>query len=175
MLESELGVVEDTRVQLRAILADNNVNSLPYNESMLRSIPTNMLSAEMIEREIASKERRDMRTTRCITIVDDHGGFLENALSITPVPNTNTFEVGIHVSDITAFISPESVLDKEARSRGVDVYHTIFEKVPLWPEFLKEECTNLVQGKDRFTFSIIWTMSSSGEVMDTWFGKTVIQ
>ncbi|KAL7332915.1 hypothetical protein PS15p_201892 [Mucor circinelloides] len=174
VLESELGVVEDTRVQLRAILADNNVNSLPYNESMLRSIPTNILSTEMIEREIASKERRDMRTTRCITIVDDHGGFLENALSITPVPNTNTFEVGIHVSDITAFISPESVLDKEARSRGVDVYHTIFEKVPLWPEFLKEECTNLVQGKDRFTFSIIWTMSGSGEVMDTWFGKTVI-
>lgn len=175
MLENELGVVEDTRVQLRAILADNNVNSSPYHESMLRSIPTNMLSAETIERDIANKTRRDMRSTRCITIVDEHGGFLENALSITSVPDTNAFEVGIHVSDITAFISPESVLDKEARSRAVDVYHTIFEKVSLWPEFLKEECTDLVQGKDRLAFSVIWTMSSSGEVMETWFGKTVIK
>ncbi|OAD03864.1 hypothetical protein MUCCIDRAFT_116739, partial [Mucor lusitanicus CBS 277.49] len=174
VLENELGVVEDTRVQLRAILADNNVNSPLYHESLLRSIPTSLLSAEMIEQDITSKTRRDMRSTRCITIVDEHGGFSENALSITSVPDTNAFEVGIHVSDITAFVGSESVLDKEARSRGVDVYHTIFEKVPLWPEFLKEDCTDLVQGEDRLAFSVIWTMSSSGEVMETWFGKTVI-
>jgi protein SSD1 len=176
VLENELGVVEDTRVQLRAILADNNFTSQPYSESLTRMIPTNLLSREAIDRDIENKLRRDMRSARCYTIVDEEGYFLENALSISVLDEEKcTYEIGLHVSDITAFIAADSALDKEARSRGIDVYHTIFEKVPLWPEQLRKEYTDLVQGQDRLAFSVIWTMTKTGEVLETWYGKTVIK
>lgn len=171
-----MGVVDDIHVQLRAILADNNVTSQPYSEALTRTIPTNLLSQEAIGRDIETNLRRDMRSTPCYTIVDEEGQFLENALSITLLDEEKCIsEVGLHVSDITAFVAVDSALDKEARSRGVDVYQTILEKVPLWPELLKQECTNLVQGQDRLAFSIIWTMTNNGEILDTWYGKTVIK
>lgn len=174
VLENELGVVQDTRVQLRAILADNNITTQIYPEALIRSIPTNLLNPDIIEREIESKSRRDLRTSaHCITLIDDEGGFMENALSISRI-NDDSFEVGLHVADVTTFVGADSALDKEARSRGVDVYHTLSESVPLWPKYLLEECTNFVQGKDRFAFSIIWTIKSTGEVCGTWYGKTVI-
>jgi protein SSD1 len=133
------------------------------------------LNQDVIEREVETEGRRDLRTsTKCMTIIDDEGGFMENALSVTQL-DENTFEVGLHVADVTAFIGADSALDKEAKSRGVDVYHTLSESVPLWPEYLRKECTDLVQGKDRYAFSIIWTISKQGEVCDTWYGKTVIK
>jgi protein SSD1 len=174
VLEGELGLIQDTRVQLRAILADNNFTSPPYSEALTRTIPSNLLSQEAIDRDIENNLRRDMRSTRCYTIVDEEGHFLENALSLKAL-DEHTYEIGLHVSDVTAFIAADSVLDKEARSRGVDVYHTIFEKVPLWPEVLREECTGLVQGQDRLAFSVIWNITDKGEVLDTWYGKTVIK
>ena len=173
-LEHELGLAQDTRVQLRAILADNNITSQIYTESMSLSIPAHLLYPDMIEREI-NNGRRDLRSTsHCITIVDEEGGFLENALSVQALEN-NMYEVGLHVSDITKFMDADSALDKEGRSRGVDVYHTLSENVPLWPNYLREECTDLVQGKDRFTFSVIWTLDDAGSVRNTWYGKTVIK
>jgi exoribonuclease R len=175
VLESELGAVEDTKVQLRAILADNNFTCQPYSEALIRSIPTNLLTPGNLKREIESNSRRDLRTSRqCITIMDEDGGFLENALSITQIDDA-TFEVGLHVADITAFVSADSALDKEARSRGIDIYHTISENVPLWPECLRQEWTDLVEGQDRLAFSVIWTISNTGEVCDTWYGKTVMK
>ncbi|GAA5817004.1 hypothetical protein MFLAVUS_010539 [Mucor flavus] len=174
VLENELGPVQDTRVQLRAILADNNFTMQPYPELFIRSIPTNLLNPASIQREISANLRRDLRSVmQCITIVDDEGGFLENALSVTTVDD-DTYEVALHVADVTAFVAADSALDKEARSRGVDVYQTMSENVPLWPDYLRQECTDFVQGLDRLAFSVIWTINSAGEVSDTWFGKTVI-
>lgn len=170
-----MGPVQDTRVQLRAILADNNFTSQPYPDVFIRSIPTNLLHPESIQREITTNARRDLRKSiQCITIIDDEGGFLENALSVTPM-NDQTFEVGLHVADVTAFVGADSALDKEARSRGVDVYQTMSESVPLWPDYLRQECTDFVPGQDRLAFSIIWTISNTGEIFATWYGKTVIK
>lgn len=147
----------------------------PYPELFIRSIPTNLLNPASIQREISANLRRDLRSVmQCITIVDDEGGFLENALSVTTVDD-DTYEVALHVADVTAFVAADSALDKEARSRGVDVYQTMSENVPLWPDYLRQECTDFVQGLDRLAFSVIWTINSAGEVSDTWFGKTVIK
>ncbi|KAG2208146.1 hypothetical protein INT47_010508 [Mucor saturninus] len=176
VLENELGPVRDTRVQLRAILADNNFTTQVYPESVLRQLPTNLLNQESIQREIQSKLRRDLRRSiQPITMLDDAGGFLENALSVvTSVKEEGTFEVGLHVADITAFVGADSPLDKEARSRGIDIYQTMSESVPLWPDQLRHECTDFVPGQDRLAFSVIWTIRNTGDIVDTWYGKTVI-
>lgn len=170
-----MGPVQDTRVQLRAILADNNFTTQIYPDVFIRSIPTNLLNSESIQREINSKLRRDLRKSiQSFTILDDAGGFLENALSVTDVSD-QTFQVGLHVADITAFVGADSALDKEARSRGIDVYQTLSESVPLWPDYLRQECTDFVPGQDRLAFSVLWTIRDTGEIIDTWYGKTVIK
>ncbi|RCH97520.1 hypothetical protein CU098_006193, partial [Rhizopus stolonifer] len=173
MLENELGDVKDVHVQLQAILADNNLTCTSYSDSCIKTIPTHLLHPDVIEAEVEDKRRRDLRASDCITVKDDDGGFLDNALSIIRI-DKSVFEVGLHVADITAFVSADSGLDKEARTRGIDVYHTLLEKVPLWPEYLLKECTNLVQGQDRFAFSVIWTIQN-GEISHTWYGKSVIR
>lgn len=162
-------------MQLRAILADNNFTTQPYSDVFIRNIPANLLHPDSIAREIAAKVRRDLRhSIHPFTILDDEGGFLENALSVTAV-NDHTFEVGLHIADVTAFVGADSALDKEARSRGIDVYQTMSESVPLWPDYLRQECTDFIPGKDRLAFSVIWTISNTGEIFDTWYGKSVIK
>lgn len=174
VLENELGLVDDIHVQVQAILADNNLIHPPFSESLLETIPNGV---DIIQQEIDSKMRSDLRSHRshrCITIVDEKDGFMENALSITALSD-GFFEVGFHVSDITAFVEADSPLDKEASVRAMDVHHTLREKVPLWPDALKQNCTDLVAGQDRLAVSVIWNIESDGRVQETWIGKTVIK
>ncbi|OBZ85465.1 Virulence protein SSD1 [Choanephora cucurbitarum] len=172
VLENELGSVKDVRVQLRSILADNNLACAPFPESISRKVPIHLLKQDKIEKEIETKVRRDFRSISCITI-EDQEGFLDNALSIVQ-SEEDLFEIGLHVTDLTAFVESGSVLDKEARLRGMDVYHTILEKIPLWPDVLRTECTDLVKDQTRLTFSVVWTINRAGEISHTWYGKSVI-
>jgi protein SSD1 len=77
---------------------------------------------------------------------------IDDAISIQKLGD-ETFEVGVHVADVSAFIEPHSPLDKEARARAssVDLVHTT---VPLVPTSLTEEVTNLSQGQDRYTIRL---------------------
>lgn len=79
---------------------------------------------------------------------------LDDAISIQRLGD-ETFEVGVHVADISAFIEPHSPLDKEARARAsaVDLIHTT---VPLVPSSLTERVTNLDKGEDRYDPNCRW-------------------
>jgi exoribonuclease R len=59
----------------------------------------------------------------------------------------DSYQVGLHVADFSAFVKPQSPLDKEARDRASGIY--LHQSIPLWPEALLEHCTNLVPDKDR--------------------------
>ncbi|KAG1247957.1 hypothetical protein G6F68_013985 [Rhizopus microsporus] len=108
-----------------------------------------------------------------ITIDPSGSTIFEDGLTIVRLGD-DTFEVGVHVCDISYFIKPHSPLDKEARARGVRV-DLVHSHVPMIPEVLTEQITNLVPNKSRFTFSVIWKIDSSGNVIDTWYGKTIIR
>lgn len=100
-----------------------------------------------------------------------HSIVLDDALSIKKLDDQH-WEVGVHVSDIGYFIKSQSALDKEARARGVRV-DLIHAHVPMIPEILTEKVTNLTPNESRFTFSVIYKLSASGGIVDTWFGKTI--
>jgi exoribonuclease R len=72
---------------------------------------------------------------------------LDDALSIKRL-DEDSWEVGVHISDVTYFIKPQSALDKEARARAVrvDLIHT---HVPMLPEILTEQVTNLIPNESR--------------------------
>lgn len=120
--------------------------------------------------DVEVSQRRDLRSQRVFTIdakdakgksigacdkvsandkrlIDPKLAVLDDAISIQKLGD-ETYEVGVHVADVSSFIEPHSPLDKEARARAssVDLIHTT---VPLVPTELTNEITNLNKGEDR--------------------------
>ncbi|KAG0174502.1 hypothetical protein DFQ30_004135 [Apophysomyces sp. BC1015] len=168
-LERELGSITDLNVQIMAILADNNITDTDFSEQVHKCLPS--LPFEFAE--IPDETRRDLRDIRTFTVDPVGSSVLDDALSIQKLGD-DTFEVGVHISDVAYFIKAHSPLDKEARARAVRV-DTIHKSVPMVPTPLTEEVTNLVPHESRLTFSVIWKLNSSGKILDTWFGKSVIK
>ncbi|KAJ2962612.1 hypothetical protein NQZ79_g2269 [Umbelopsis isabellina] len=168
-LERELGVIEDLGVQTKALLADNNAAMSDFSDAVKACLPQTPFALSDIE--IA--QRRDLRSQRVFTIDSKGTKIQDDAISVQRLGD-ETFEIGVHVADVSAFIEPHSPLDKEARARAssVDLVH---HTVPLVPEALTEEITNLSPNQDRLALSVIWKISKEGKVLDTWLGKTVVQ
>ncbi|KAI9276816.1 hypothetical protein BDA99DRAFT_567729 [Phascolomyces articulosus] len=170
-LERELGKVTDLDVQVMAILADNNVSEQPFSDSVMSCLPSTVLNNELSATDL--KDRRDYTEQRMFTIDPTGSNALDDALSVCKL-SEDTFEVGVHVSDVTHYIVPHSAMDKEARARGVrvDLQHKF---VPMLPTELTDQVTNLDPGKKRLAISVVWTITSKGKILDTWIGKTVVR
>lgn len=167
-LERELGPITDLSVQIKAILADNNVTDTDFSEAVMQCIPPSPFRFTLPE----DGSRRDMSDHRMLTIDANHNDLLEDGLSVVRLGD-DTFEVAVHVCDPSYFIKPHSALDKEARARAVSV--SLDQKmVPMLPS----ELINVAQftvGELRPAFSVVWKLSSDGLLLDTWFGKTVVR
>lgn len=117
--------------------------------------------------------RKDLRQERIFTIDPDAARDLDDALSIK-ANDDGTYEVGIHVSDVSYFVKPNTALDRDARKRATSVY-LVQRAVPMLPPTLSEEVCSLVPGAERLAFSAIFTMTTEGKVVNKWFGKTIIK
>ncbi|ORZ18530.1 hypothetical protein BCR42DRAFT_371985 [Absidia repens] len=168
VLETELGSVDQLNVQFRAILADNNYLNGGFSDEVLQCLPPLPWSPPKESLTV----RRDLRSNRCFTLDNENDGDHDVALSFETL-GPESYQVGLHVADFSAFVKPQSPIDKVARDRASGIY--LHQSVPLWPEALLEHCTNLVPDKDRFAFSVIWKFNTSYKLIDTWHGKTIIR
>uniref|UniRef100_G1RVK0 DIS3-like exonuclease 2 n=1 Tax=Nomascus leucogenys TaxID=61853 RepID=G1RVK0_NOMLE len=98
---------------------------------------------------------------------------LDDALSCKPLADGN-FEVGVHIADVSYFVPEGSDLDKVAAERATSVY-LVQKVVPMLPRLLCEELCSLNPMSDKLTFSVIWTLTPEGKILDEWFGRTVIR
>lgn len=117
--------------------------------------------------------RKDLRQERIFTIDPDTAKDLDDALSIK-ANDDGTYDVGIHVSDVSFFVKPNTALDRDARKRATSVY-LVQRVVPMLPPTLSEEVCSLVPCAERLTFSAVFTMTTEGKVVNKWFGKTIIK
>ncbi|KAI8978961.1 hypothetical protein BDB01DRAFT_852185 [Pilobolus umbonatus] len=166
-LERELGSVYEISTQTKAILADDNVTDTPFNQNVENCFPALPFEPPV------DVSRRDLRDLIILTIDPKKSNVLDDALSVEQIKD-NLWEVGVHISDVSYFIKSQSAIDKEARARGVRV-DLLHMSVPMIPEVLTEEVTNLVPNKTRLTFSVMWKINAEGTIVDTWYGKTVIK
>ncbi|MBP9703720.1 MAG: RNB domain-containing ribonuclease, partial [Chitinophagales bacterium] len=127
--------------------------------------------SETISEEVIAK-RRDIRNTWTITIDPHDAKDFDDAISLRKLENGNT-EVGVHIADVSHFVTVGSQLDKEAYQRATSVY-LVDRVIPMLPEKLSNNVCSLVPHKDRLTFSAIFEFNDKHEIVDTWFGKTVI-
>lgn len=122
--------------------------------------------------ETEVKKRRDMRGTTTVTIDPADAKDFDDAISF--VDNGNgTYEIGVHIADVSHFVTPGTVLDAEAEKRGLSVY-LVDRTIPMLPEVLSNDLCSLNPNEDKFTFSAVFTMNENAEVLEEWFGRTVI-
>ncbi len=122
------------------------------------------------EAEIAN--RRDIRDVTTMTIDPFDAKDFDDAISYKDLGN-DKYEIGIHIADVSHFVTPGTELDREAEKRGLSVY-LVDRTIPMLPEILSNDLCSLNPNEDKFTFSAIFTMTGVGEVLDEWFGRTVI-
>ncbi|KAL2316014.1 Ribonuclease II family protein [Schizosaccharomyces pombe] len=170
VLGEKLGNITDVEAYTNALLLENGISSSPFSDEVLNCLPPDdwIISHEEI------KKRRDLRNELIITIDPETARDLDDAVSCRALGN-GTYEVGVHIADVTHFVKPDSALDKEAASRATTVY-LVQKAIPMLPPLLCERLCSLNPNVERLAFSVFWKLDSNGkEIGKRWFGKTVIK
>ncbi|KAH9938167.1 uncharacterized protein B0H18DRAFT_965883 [Fomitopsis serialis] len=168
-LVEELGPIGDIEVETSALLKDCNFPTEEFSENVLKCLPPMPWSIPDHELET----RKDLRNERVFTIDPETAKDLDDALSVK-ANEDGTFEIGVHVADVSHFVKPNSALDRDARKRATSVY-LMQRAVPMLPPALSEQLCSLTPGQDRLAFSVIFTITSDAKVVQKWFGKTIIK
>jgi ribonuclease R len=121
---------------------------------------------------IADPKRRDMRGVTTMTIDPVDAKDFDDALSFKKLENGN-YEIGIHIADVSHYVREGEVLDEEARERGTSVY-LVDRVIPMLPEVLSNDLCSLRPNEDRLAFSAVFEMSPQSDVVNEWFGQTII-
>ncbi len=118
------------------------------------------------------KNRNDFRDVPTFTIDPVDAKDFDDALSLRQLDNGN-WEVGVHIADVTHYVQPDTLVEKEASQRATSVY-LVDRVVPMLPERLSNHICSLNPDEDKLTYSVVFEMNDKGEVIDEWFGKTII-
>lgn len=163
-----LGAAGDNTTEQHAILAEFG---LPYRypEAVVKA-------AEKIDAGITPEEvakRIDMRQVTTFTIDPRDAKDFDDALSIRRLPDGN-YEVGVHIADVTHYVRPDSIINREAEDRATSVY-LVDRVVPMLPEHLSNGICSLRPDEDKLTFSAIFRMDDKANVLDSKIARTVIR
>ena len=162
-----LGEPGENDTEMHAILAEY---ALPYRFESEVANAADRISEEITAEDL--KGRRDFRQTLTFTIDPADAKDFDDALSFRRLENGN-YEIGVHIADVTHYVKPGSVVDKEAEARGTSVY-LVDRTVPMLPEKLCNKLCSLRPNEEKLTFSAVFEMTPLGRVASQWFGKTVI-
>lgn len=179
-----LGDAGDNNTEMHAIMAEFD---LPW-----RFEPRVEQSADAIRDKISDVEiarRRDFRDVTTFTIDPDDAKDFDDALSIRKisadsggngsndtgdVSGAERWEIGVHIADVTHYVSPESVVDTEAEERGTSVY-LVDRTVPMLPEKLSNDLCSLRPFEEKLCFSAVFEIDDELNIRNEWFGRTVIR
>ncbi|XP_071965434.1 DIS3-like exonuclease 2 [Antedon mediterranea] len=169
-LQRSLGEAGEIEPETEAILIEHGVDFSEFSEEVLDCLPRDDNWC-IPEDEIAN--RKDLRNECIFTIDPETARDLDDALSCKPTGNGN-YEVGVHIADVSYFISENSALDKTATERATSVYLTQ-KVIPMLPRLLCEKLCSLNPYQDRLAFSFIWILTQDGEIESEWCGRTLIR
>jgi ribonuclease R/exosome complex exonuclease DIS3/RRP44 len=161
-----LGKPGDHNTEIHSILLEYG---LPYKFDQEVEKDAGSLSLEITKEEIS--KRRDMRADLTFTIDPKDAKDFDDALSFTKLENGN-YEIGIHIADVSHYVQPNTILDKEAYNRATSVY-LVDRVVPMLPEILSNGACSLRPNEEKLTFSAVFEINENAQILNEWFGRTV--
>ncbi|TAJ14865.1 ribonuclease R [Marinilabiliaceae bacterium JC017] len=162
-----LGNAGDNQTEMHAILADFN---LPYRYPEEVDNAAEEIQPGITEEEVA--KRRDLRDVLTFTIDPKDAKDFDDALSLRQLANGN-WEVGVHIADVTHYVKPDSIIEKEAYNRATSVY-LVDRVVPMLPERLSNFICSLRPNEEKLCFSAVFEIDAEARVLNSWVGRTVI-
>lgn len=126
--------------------------------------------AGITSEEIA--KRRDMRDVLTFTIDPFDAKDFDDAISFRRIDG-GLYEIGVHIADVSHYVREGTAIDTEALKRATSIY-LVDRTIPMLPEVLSNNICSLMPDVDRLAFSAIFKMNEKAEVMERWFGRTII-
>lgn len=162
-----LGAQGENDTEMNAILAEYG---FPLSFPAEVEDEAEEISEFITEQEIA--KRRDFRNTLTFTIDPFDAKDFDDAISFKRLENGN-YEIGVHIADVSHYITPDSALDKEALDRATSVY-LVDRVIPMLPERLSNGLCSLRPKEDKLCFSAVFEMDEEARIITEWYGKTII-
>lgn len=157
-------------VEMKSILLEKGIIA-DFKPSILEEAKALQKKWSIIPPEEFTK-RRDVRDRITCTIDPATAKDFDDALSIMHIKE-DIYEIGIHIADVSHFVTPGSQLDLEAKDRAFSVY-LVDRTIPMLPEILSNDICSLNPNEDRLAFSVLFTINTKAQISDIWYGKTVI-
>ncbi len=163
-----LGQTGDNEAEIHSIMAEYG---LPFRfpakiEKAADKIPDSITMEEI-------RGRQDFRKITTFTVDPHDAKDFDDALSIRQL-DKDTYEIGVHIADVSHYLTSDGLLDKEAIDRATSVY-LVDRVVPMLPERLSNGLCSLGPGEEKLTFSVVFEMNKAGKISRRWFGRTVIK
>jgi ribonuclease R len=163
-----LGKPGDNNTEMHAILAQYD---LPYKYPEEAEKYASKISDKIDEQEIAKRE--DFRNVFTITIDPKDAKDFDDALSLRKLSPT-TWEVGVHIADVTHYVKPGDLVDKEAENRATSIY-LVDRTIPMLPERLSNGLCSLRPQEEKLCFSVIFELNEKAEILNSRIVRTVIK
>jgi ribonuclease R len=162
-----IGFLDDPNVETQVIIRKFGLST---------SFPTDVeeeaaaLPSSLEERDVHGRD--DFRNRKTITIDPTTARDFDDAVDVE-ILRDGSFQLGVHIADVSHFVHPDSALDREARSRGASVYFPD-RVLPMLPEKVSNHLCSLTAHQDRLAVSVMMHISLQGEVCDYSFHNSVI-
>ena len=156
------------QTELNSIIAKNEI-AIEFSDEVKEYAKN--ISEKIDQKEI--KLRRDFREINTFTIDPVDAKDFDDALSFQKV-DENNYEIGIHIADVSYYVKPSTILDKEAYNRATSIY-LVDRVIPMLPEKLSNKVCSLRPNEDKLTFSAVFNFKKNGEIINSWFGRTIIR
>lgn len=164
-----LGKAGDNNVEMNAILAEFG---LPYEYPQSVEEAANRLDGAITDAEL--RVREDFRPVLTFTIDPKDAKDFDDALSYRVLPEEGQYEVGVHIADVSHFVTPDDEIDREAYKRATSIY-LVDRTIPMLPERLCNELCSLRPDEDKYAYSVIFRINDDAEVLDYRIVRTVIR
>ena len=152
-----LGEQGDNDVEMNSILAQYG---LPYKYPKRVEEAADKITGEITAQDYA--EREDFRGVTTFTIDPKDAKDFDDALSIKPLGD-NLWEVGVHIADVSHYVTEGSIIDKEAQKRATSVY-LVDRTIPMLPERLCNFVCSLRPDEEKLTYSAVFDIDADGSV-----------
>ncbi|KAJ8320664.1 hypothetical protein KUTeg_002251, partial [Tegillarca granosa] len=164
-LMRSLGEAGEIEPETERILIENDVDYSEFPQKYSHHLGSNSIADILLcEKDcqfVYRSYRRDFRDVCVFTIDPSTARDLDDAVSIEKLKD-GTYEVGVHIADVSHFLKEGTFLDSIASRRATSVY-LVQKVIPMLPRILCEQLCSLNPDEDKLTFSVVWKMSDTGE------------
>ncbi|WMJ87704.1 ribonuclease R [Anaerocolumna sp. MB42-C2] len=162
-----LGHMNDPGVDIISVIMAYNL-PMEFPEEVMNQV-------EAVPDEISGEDitgRKDIRELQTVTIDGEDAKDLDDAITISK--DNNLYHLGVHIADVTNYVTENSPLDKEAVKRGTSVY-LVDRVIPMLPHKLSNGICSLNAGTDRLALSCFMDIDNNGNVIGHEIAETVLK